>query len=160
MNIVSNATPLIALAKIGHLELLRAMFGIIVIPKAVHSEVVLRASGRPGGVELRQADWIRIQDVTDHTKVDYLRADLDQGEAEAVVLAEELSADWVLLDERKARLAAELVGLRFVGTMGIFLLAKRLGKIEAVRPLLDELKTKKFYLGETVYQEVLARAGE
>ena len=92
--------------------------------------------------------------------MNYLRTDLDRGEAEVLVLAEELHADWVLLDETKARLAAQLLGLRFTGTVGLLLLAKRVGKIAAIRPLLDELRAKKFHLSEKVYCAALEQAGE
>ena len=82
------------------------------------------------------------------------------GEAEALVLAEELAADWIILDETKARLAANLIGLPYIGTIGILLLAKQLGKINELRPLLDELKSKKFYISDHVYHSVLKQAGE
>lgn len=160
MIVVSNATPLIALAKIDRLDLLQELFGTILIPQAAYDEVVTHAPSRPGAAEVRQADWIHTQAPADQTKVNYLRADLDTGEAEALVLAEELDADWVLLDETKARFAAELLGLRFMGTVGLLLLAKRMGKIVAIRPLLDELRIKKFHLSEKVYQAVLQEAGE
>jgi predicted nucleic acid-binding protein len=158
--VVSNATPLIALTKISRLDLLQELFGTILIPQAVYDEVVTHAARRPGAAEVRQAEWIYTQAPADRIKVDYLRADLDPGEAEAIVLAEELGADWVLLDETKARLAAELLGLRFTGTIGLLLLAKRMGKIPVIRPLLDELRMKKFHLSEKVYQAVLQQAGE
>jgi predicted nucleic acid-binding protein len=66
----------------------------------------------------------------------------------------------VLPDEPKARLAASVLGLRFIGTIGILLSAKRLGKLETIRPFLDELKRRKFYLSETVYQAALTAAEE
>ena len=160
MIVVSNATPLIGLAKIGQLALLRELLGTILIPQAVYEEVVTRAPDRPGAIEVRQATWIRVRIPADQAKVNYLRADLDPGEAEALILAEELNADLILLDEPKARLAAELLGLRFMGTVGVLLLAKRMGKITAIRPLLDELRAKKFHISERVYQAALSQAGE
>lgn len=160
MIIVSDATPLIALAKVGKLTLLKKLFETIRIPGSVYNEVVKDAKGRPGSLEVSQASWIVTQSLSDWTKVDYLRADLDLGEAEALVLAEELAADWIILDENKARLAADLIGLSCIGTIGILLLAKRVGEIVALRPLLDELKSKKFYISDHVYQSALKQAGE
>jgi predicted nucleic acid-binding protein len=158
--VVSDATPLIALAKVGRLELLKVLFGTIRIPQSVYDEVVTDSKGRPGSLEVSQASWITTQSPVDWTKVDYLRADLDAGEAEALVLAEELAADWMLLDEAKARLAADLPGFRYIGTIGLLLLAKRLDKEVAIRPLLDELRSKKFYVSDRVYQLTLKQAGE
>lgn len=160
MIVVSNSTPLIALAKIDCFDLLRELFGAIVVPTAVYDEVVTHAQDRPGAAQIRQAGWIQTQVPADQTKVDYLRADLDHGEAEVLVLAEQVSANWVLLDEPKARLAAELLGLKFMGTIGLLLLSKRMGKAERVRPLLDKLKMNKFHLAERVYQAAVHPAGE
>ncbi|MBC8503343.1 MAG: DUF3368 domain-containing protein [Chloroflexi bacterium] len=101
-----------------------------------------------------------VQTPTDQIKVSYIRSDLDMGEAEALVLAEELAADWILLDEAKARLAAGFLEFPYIGTIGFLLLAKQMGKINAVRPLLDELRIKKFYISDRVYQSALKQAGE
>lgn len=87
--IVSNASPLINLARIGHLTLLQAVYGELVIPQAVWEEVVVAGAGQPGAEEVRRADWIRVCPVTDHHLVNALRQDLDAGEAEAIALAAE-----------------------------------------------------------------------
>lgn len=93
MIVVSNATPLIALSKIDWLNLLPDLFGIIHIPQAVYDEVVIEAPERPGAAKVREAEWIRVQRPTDESRISYLRADLDPGEAEVLILAEELGAD-------------------------------------------------------------------
>lgn len=160
MIVVSNATPLIGLAKIGQLSLLRDLFETVFIAQAVYEEVVLHGSNRPGAAELRQATWIQVRQVVDRTRVDYLRSDLDFGEAETLVLANELSADWVLMDEAKGRLAAELLGLPMIGTLGLLLLGKSMGKVTAVRPLLDTLRANKFYISDRMYRSILAEADE
>ncbi len=160
MIVVSDATPLIALAKIHHLLLLRELFGILYVPQAVFDEVTASAPTRPGANAVRRADWILVRIPVDKSKVAYLRADLDPGEAEALVLAEELHADWVLIDEIKARLAAENLGIKYIGTVGLLLLAKQRGYVSAIKPLLDTLRSRKFYLSDRVYQGVLCQAGE
>lgn len=126
----------------------------------VYDEVVTNAALRPGAVEISQAGWISVRSPEDQDRVAYLRSDLDAGEAEALVLADELNADWILLDETKARLAAEFLGLHFIGTVGLLLLAKRMGKLAAIHPLLEELRARKFHISERVYQAVLTQAGE
>lgn len=160
MIVVSDATPLIGLAKIERLTLLQDMFGEVLVPQAVYSEVVFGAPQTPDAAKVRHSSWIHVRQITNRTGVDYLRVDLDSGEAEALVLANELNADWILLDETKARLAAELLGMRFIGTVGLFLLAKRQGKIERIRPLLDALRSHKFYISDRLCQIVLHQAGE
>jgi len=134
--VVSDATPLIALAKLHHLALLRELFGNLYIPQAVYDEVTVSAPARAGANAVRRADWIQARDPVDKSRVAYLRADLDPGEAEALVLVEELAADWVLIDEIKARLTAESLGIKYIGTVGLLLLAKQRGYGSAIRPLL------------------------
>ncbi len=160
MIVVADATPLIALAKIGRLALLRHLFGELSIPEAVLAEVTLAAPHRAGADEIRQAQWIHTVAIRDITKVRYLRVELDPGEAEALVLAEELQADWLLLDESKARRIATILGLPHIGTVGLLLLAKQKGVVPQIRPLLDELRAQQFRLSDRVYQAVLERAGE
>ena len=158
--VVSDATPLIALAKIGQLSWLRDLFDEVLIPGAVYSEIVVAGAGRSGSAEIRAANWIRIIPVEDRTKVNYLLTQLDIGEAEAIVLAQEQQADWVLVDETKARAIAQRLGLRLIGTVGLLLLAKQQGKIPAIRPLLDSLRHQQFRLSQTVYDAVLKQANE
>ncbi len=160
MIVVADSTPLIALARIDQLNPLKELFGAVLIPEAVFREVVTRGKGRPGSEEVFGADWIQVQSPNDNGKVAFLRSDLDEGEAEALVLAEEVSADWIIIDETKARLAAEFIGLRFIGTAGLLLLAKKMGKISAVRPLLDQLKSSKFHISESTYHAILEQAEE
>lgn len=160
MIVVADATPLIALAKIEKLPLLKQLFGTIYIPPAVYAEVVTNAPQRPGASEVRRATWIETTPLQEISRLRYLRIELDPGEAEALVLAEELQADWVLLDESKARHMAEALDLSYVGTVGLLLFAKRRGYITTVRSLLDELCAKDFHLSDKIYQSILRQAGE
>lgn len=155
-----DATPLIALAKIGQLSWLPDLFGEVLIPGAVYSEIVIAGAGRIGAAEIQAASWIRMEAVVDRTKVNYLLTQLDIGEAEAIVLAQEQQADWVLVDETKARAIAQRLGMRLIGTVGLLLLAKQQGKITGVRPLLDALRSQQFRLSQTVYDLVLKQAQE
>lgn len=69
--------------------------------------------------------------------------DLDKGEAEAIVLATEIAADLIILDESLGRFHAKHIGLKVTGTIGMLLKAKELGYITEIKPLLLELRTKK-----------------
>lgn len=160
LTVVSDATPLIALAKIGRLSWLPDFFGKVFIPRAVHTEVVVAGVGRSGASEIQAAGWIQTAAVTDRTKINYLLSQLEIGEAEAIVLAQEKQADWLLIDENKARAIVQRLGLRIIGTVGLLLLAKRQGKIAAVRPQLDALQSHQFRLSQRVYDSVLKQANE
>ena len=77
MIVVSNSSPLIALAKIGKLHILRELFGEITIPKAVWDEVVVKGRGKPGAEEVEKAEWIKVMDVKDKLSVEVLRGESD-----------------------------------------------------------------------------------
>lgn len=100
--VVADSTPLIALSKIDQLSLLPEIFSEIILPEAVYTEVVIAGANRSGSTEVSKADWIKIQSVTNYTKVNYLLDQLNLGEAEAIVLAQEINADWILIDEHRA----------------------------------------------------------
>ena len=158
--VVSNSGPLIALATIGKFDLLKNLFGQIYIPQAVYDEVVVYGEGEPGAKETKEAEWIETLQVEDRLAVNLLREEMDAGESEAIVLAQELDAAYVLIDEAVARRKARLIGLRMTGTLGILLMAKEVGLIPAVRPVLDELRRTEFRISSKVYREILAKAGE
>jgi hypothetical protein len=89
-----------------------------------------------------------------------LETELARGESEAIILAKELAADFVILDDARARQIAELQGLRVSGLLGLLVLAKERGLIEAVKPVLDEMVKAGFYAGEAVYRNVVEAACE
>ena len=160
MIVVADATPLIALAKINKLDILADLFDRVILPQSVYDEVVTQAADKAGSADIKKADFFDIRSASDQSKVRYLLATLDAGESEALVLAEELAADLVLLDEKKARGIAEKIGLHYTGTIGLLLAAKKKGRVKSLRPLLDELRAKSFRLGETLYLQILDIAGE
>jgi len=125
MIVVSNTTPLIGLACIGRFDLLQQLFGELYIPQAVYDEAVT-AGREVGGAkhEVSTATWIKTVSVRDRLAVDVLLDELDLGEAETIVLAGEMNADWVLMDERKGRRKLTQLGLKKIGTVGILLKAK------------------------------------
>lgn len=91
MIVVSNSTPLISLAKIDRLDLLKAIFSRVQIPQGVYEEVVLEGEGLAGAREVSDAGWIETVEVSDKSAVEELKGELDKGESEAIVLAIELS---------------------------------------------------------------------
>ena len=103
---VSNSTALMHLSAMGHLDLLRTLFTEIHIPDAVYEEVVGRGTGKPGAAEVAAADWIKRHTVGNALAVMMLCGDLQAGEAECLVLAAELGADLLILDDGAARLEA------------------------------------------------------
>jgi len=139
MIVVSDASPLIALGRIGRIDLLKEIFGTLVLPDAVWKEVVEAGMQKIGADEVGSALWITRQSVNDQDLVNLLRHDLGAGEAEAIVLARECSADFLLIDERLGRSAAKSLGLKVVGLVGILIEARDRGLIIDAGSLMDRL---------------------
>ena len=160
MTVVVDSSALISLARIGRLDLLPRIAGAVHIPEAVYREVVEHGTGRPGSAEVAGAAWILRRSVRDPTSVEPLRARLGRGEAEAIVLAKELGADFLVVDDAVARRAAGSEGLVVVGLIGLLISAKQRGLIPEIKPLLDELLASGFFLDESRYRSILRGAGE
>lgn len=161
MSIVSNASPLINLARIGQLNLLPRLYGELAIPDAVWREVVLEGTGQPGAEEIEVASWIRVQPATNRELVQALQQELDAGEAEAIALALQVKAEFLLMDEHLGRETAIHMGVRCVGLIGVLVEAKHKRLVNHIRPLLDTLRdVAGFWISEALYQRVLQDEGE
>lgn len=159
MNVVSDSSPLIALAAINSLDLLQALFGSILIPDEVYKEVVVR--GRYPGTAVANIPWIIRRTVTDVQQVAQFRdAGLDQGESEAIALALEIRASLLLVDELAARKIARQRGLAITGVVGVLIDAKDAGFIVAIKPLLGKLVAAGFYCSPRLIAQALELAGE
>ena len=161
MIVVSNTTPLIGLASIQRFDVLQQLFGEVYIPQAVYDEAVVAGSEAGGAKrEVSAAAWIKTVSVKDRLAVDVLLDELDLVEAETIVLAREMGADWVLMDEKKGRRKLTQLGIKKIGTVGILLKAKQVGLLFALRPELEQLRQQGFSLSQTVIDAVLQQANE
>lgn len=160
MKVVCDSIALIGLAKVGKIELLRKLFSQVIIPEAVFAEVVLQGKGKQGSEEVKNAPWTRVERVKDKRAVELLSRHLNKGEAEVLILGKELRADWLVIDEDEARDSAFSADLKVIGLAGILLVAKDLGYIKEIKPLLDELRSKNFWIGSIVYETILKEAKE
>lgn len=156
--VVSNTTPLLSLLKIDKLDLLRELYGEVIIPTAVYDEIEAGKEG-PYYTDLASIQWIKIQALKYPSALPYLM-DLDRGEAEVLILAREIGADLVILDENLGRRYASLLDLKLTGTIGILLKAKELGLISSVKELLRELQGKGVWLSRSLVDYVTGLAGE
>ncbi len=150
MLVVSNSSPLIALAHVGQLDLIRALLGEVIVPPAVVREVF-------GDREL--PPWVRIR-APAQPFAESVSPALGPGERDAIALAIEAHAARIILDDLPARRFAASLGLVVVGTAGLLLAAKTAGIIPAVAPILDDLLASGFRLSPVVLAAVLVAAGE
>lgn len=152
--IVSNSTPLIALSKLNLLNILNEYLGEISIPREVYKEVVIRGGILFGAVEIKEAKWIKVEEVKNEIAVKSLLNYIDRGEAEAIILAREKNAKLLLIDDLEGRQIAERFGLKVTGTIGILLLAAEDKKIN-LKKTLDELISYGFRLSKEEYDKIL-----
>lgn len=161
MIVVSNTSPIFYLSTIGQLDLLRQLYGEIIIPNAVFNELTNVGNTDASAAIVPTISWIQAQPVSDQAFINTLRVELDPGEAEAIALAVELNANRLLIDERLGRAAAMRSALQVTGVLGILIAAKRRKLIQEVKPLLDALiEQVGFWVDERLYAEVLQTVGE
>ncbi|MEI6537357.1 MAG: DUF3368 domain-containing protein [Verrucomicrobiaceae bacterium] len=153
MIVVSDTTAVSNLLTVGRAELLPQLFERVLAPPAVFSELLAWHENLP--------TWLEVMTVTDQLRVERYAAFVHPGEAEAIALALETEADWLLLDDSDGRRLAKAEGAPVLGLMGVLLLAKRRGVLANVRPLMDRLRDEAgFYLSDKVRREIIRLADE
>ncbi len=157
MILVGDSSALIALAICDRLDLLSEFYSEIYVPEAVYGEV--GKEEKVEGQKLRNylQDKVRKVDMSDYV---YLDALADYGEAEAMVLYKHISADKLLIDDKKARRIASMNDIDVVGSLGVLLKAKKAGLIPDVASSLDKLKRSRIFISNTLINTVLELAGE
>jgi predicted nucleic acid-binding protein len=159
--VVSDTSPINNLAAINQLHLLQQLYGTVLIPEAVYQELTDPDFPVAGAKEVQTFTWIQIRAVEDRTMLKALSSELDPGEAEAIVLALEMKAEQVLIDERRGRMIAARLNLHYTGILGVLVEAKSQGFISTVKPLLDDLINKAgFWVTEPLYKSVLRLVNE
>lgn len=156
MKIVSDASPLINLARIGELGLLRKLYEELIIPEAVWNEVVVDGAGQAGAAEVNAAKWIKTKKASNKNLVQALQQNLDAGESEAIALALEINTVLLLMDERIGREVARHLGLHCTGLIGVLIEAKHKEHIISIKPHLDSLRQiAGFRINDDLYLRVL-----
>jgi uncharacterized protein len=163
VRVASNSSPIIWLSQTGHFDLVREVFGTILITPEVWAKTVDRAAGYPNATNVtvaRAAEWLQVITPTDREKIAVLRAQLHAGEAETLVMAAEQRVDAVLVDDLQARHFATAMGLKIIGTAGVLLLAHAKGIAVDVKATLDHMRRLGSGLREQVYQAILQRLAQ
>jgi predicted nucleic acid-binding protein len=160
MIIVSDASPLIALAKTKKLDILRSLFEKVKIPPSVFDELKI-SSSRAGTDELKEAiemkRWIEVSNPVNVPEA--LANSLDPGESEAIILAK-IEGLVLLVDERRGRRIAKKEKVRITGTGAVLIAAKKKGIIEHVSPIVDELMECGYRLSRPLRKKILNLAEE
>lgn len=157
--VISDTSPLQYLYQTGLLHLLPAMYDTVTVPAAVVSEI---EKGIELGIALprvREFPWIRIRSV-EHGRLLPSMTDMGEGEREVLALAVESSDTLVLLDDDWARRVADLLRVKYTGTLGVMVKAKKRGLIAEVRTFVDRLESLHFRLDSSTRTHILRLAGE
>ena len=157
--VIVNSTPLIALCKVNQLELLRELYTEITIPEAVFQEVTAKNDSVKRKI-LENGAWIHVQSVSDTIDRRMYKAKLHDGEVEVMILAQEIKADLVIIDDNAARKTAIYLGLPLTGTVGVLLRAKAEGLVPKVMPIVDSMEQNGLYYGPQLKEWVRSQAKE
>jgi predicted nucleic acid-binding protein len=156
---VVNASPIILLAKVGRVDLLRHLGAPVVIPEAAAVEIQRGRASDPGVQALAGANWLLTVDpgpIPPPVRAFHL------GDGESAVLAHALAnpGSGVILDDSAARHASVALRIPHQGTLGSILFAKRQGLVAAARPIVEQLRQVGMYLSDQGMNHALAQVGE
>jgi uncharacterized protein len=141
MRVVVNTSPFIALERVGQLELLKRMYGVVVRPQSVLDELNAGRGTYDLSPLLEHADWI----VTEPDPPEMvLRRELGAGETAVIALAVRTQADLVILDDLQASLVAQTQGLAITGTLGVLIAAQQAGYLSDVKEAFRRLQDAGF----------------
>jgi predicted nucleic acid-binding protein len=156
--VIVNNTPLVALWVLGRLDLLRELYGEVLIPQAIYEEF-LAVERTVRQKALNDAPWIEPVSLANPQRA-RVYIGLDRGEAEVLALAEERTARLVIIDELKGRRYAQRLEIPLTGALGLLLLAREKGLVDKLAPLLTQLQEAGLFLDTALIDEVLHLAGE
>lgn len=154
--VIADSGPIFSLAAINKLNLLNEIFEDIKIPFAVWHEISSN-NNKPFHDSITQFFNDKIVSIKGFNDLTFM---MDPGESESVILYKEINADFLLLDDKKARTIAENFGVKCVGTIGVLSIAKELGLIDALRPLFETLISQKRYYSIHLLNAMLTKYNE
>lgn len=147
--IISDTSSIILLEKIGELELLKKLFGEIIITDEIAAEY-----GKP------LPAWFKILNAKNKDYKKILTVTVDTGEASAIALAVELKDCLLIIDDLRGRKLAQKLGIHLTGVLEILADAKSAKHIQFVKPLLEKIKATNFRISEELEEKILKKAGE
>ncbi len=147
--IIADTSCFIVLTNIGELDLLQKVYGQIITTPTVAAEYG----------ELLPA-WVTLETVQDKYRQQILEMQVDKGEASALALAIETADSILIVDDYRARKAADKLGIKYTGTIGVIIKAKITGLIPSIKPLLGKIKQTNFRITDDVEQQALREASE
>lgn len=158
MIVIADTSPINYLIWIGEVEVLPALYSRIIVPPTVGEE--LKREGAPALVRewiARPPAWLETASPTATPDSELMKASIHSGEREAILLAVELKADELIMDDLRGRREAERRHLRVTGTIGVLRAAARIGAVD-LKMALDRLRQTNFHLSEKLYEQLIVEA--
>jgi predicted nucleic acid-binding protein len=156
MIVVSDTTAISNLVQIGKLNLLQNLYGEVIIPESVYKELQILIDLNIVSKEDLRKNWIKSKQVKDNSEVSKLLDRLDIGESQAIIMGIELSADYLLIDEKEGRLVALEKNINIIGTLGVLIEARSNNLITSVQEEMDKLRHIGFWISDNLYQKIVA----
>ncbi len=157
--VIVNTSPLLYLHQVGYLELLQNLYGEILTPPGVIQEL---AVGKNQGInvpDINAYEWILITPVKSTSLIPVI-IDLGQGEAEVLALGLENPSSLLIFDDQLARRIAKIYQLKYTGTLGVLVKAKKLGYLSSISPVITTLRQQGMWLTDNIINDILRLAGE
>jgi predicted nucleic acid-binding protein len=158
--VVVNTTPLIALSHVGHMDILRKMYGEILIPEAVYRELSAKPESICKVAVDNSRDWILVKEIQNQMAKSMYKTQLHEGEVEVMILAKEIGADIVIIDDANAKKHAKYLELPVTGTLGVLIKAKQNGYIDELKPILNRMIENGIYISQDLVERCLRQSGE
>jgi len=162
MKIICDTGPIIGLAKIGKISLLKSIAEEVLIPPMVYKELLGKIGDESIQIEEALNDFIRIKesDAFD-SAAETAFAGLGEGEKQAIGLAFSIEKDvLLLLDDRAGRICTGKINIPTIGLIGLLMISKQKGLVEKVSPLIEELRNKGYWLSDEIINIARRLAGE
>lgn len=161
MTAVADSSPLIILAKLNCFDLLNRLFPRLYISQEVHNEVVVAGAGLPGASEVSKSEWIEVEALANPADLAAIQRQhgLGPGEVSTILLAKQLSANPVLLDDHRARKLAKEQGLEFVGSIGLLETFYTRGYLTNLRSVFRQLLKHNVYIDQRLLDRRLHSIG-
>lgn len=154
-----NASPLILLTHVGLLDVLHEPGVPAVVPDVVVGEIGAHGANDPAVLAVQAAPWLNVV-TAPAIPAEVAAWGLDAGEAAVLAVALGRPGTQAVLDDLAARRCAAALGIPTQGTLGLVLVAKQLGMIPQVRPVLASLRQAGLYVSDRLIAAVLTQAGE
>lgn len=155
---VVNASPVIVLAKAGHLQLLEQLSGDVLLPLPVAMEIESGPNTDAARLALEGGWGVRVSAIRIPTEL--LEWGLGPGETAVLAVALERASRTAVLEDGSARACAKAFGIPIIGTLGVVLRAKRRGIIPSAVDVIRRIRAAGLYLDEATIRSAVQRIGE